>query len=173
MKKLSEATIRRYDGQQLANHLDRLGHEKYRVMNDEIWKISECGTCYYFHTSTLYKDAVLECIKNVYYLESLKKNVPVTIWFNKEELSSTELPLDTLAVSLREYLECFFWGGEVVDWTSKWVYEEEDFSLSFNYEGDEYEISLRNSIQRIPAPVLRSIETEFDLFKPIRFLGAK
>ena len=171
MKKLSEATIRKYNGQQLANHLDRLGHEKYRVMNDEIWKLN--GDHYTFCCGTIDKDAVLECIENVYYLESLKKNVPVTIWWNKEELSSTELPLDTLAVSLREYLECFFWGGEVVDWTSKWVYESEDFSLSFNFEGEEYEISLRNSIQRIPAPVLRSIETEFDLFKPIRFLGAK
>ena len=167
MRKLSEATIKRYDGQQLANHLGRLGHEKYRVIGDRVYKDGE------FWCLISNKDAVLKCINDVHYLESLKKNVPVTIWFNKEELSSTELPLDTLAVSLREYLECFFWGGEVVDWTSKWVYQEEDFSLSFNYEGEEYEISLRNSIQRIPAPVLRSIEMEFDLFKPLRFLGAK
>tara|TARA_Y100001937_G_scaffold121687_1_gene180865 strand:+ start:181 stop:702 length:522 start_codon:yes stop_codon:yes gene_type:complete len=173
MRQLKQSTIKRYTGQQLANHLDLLGHEKYRVMHDEVWILSSCGTCYYFHCSTLNKDAVLECVENVYYLASLQKKVPVNILFNKEEISSTELPLDGLAISLRDHLEAFFWGGEVIGWTDRLVYQEEDFSLSFNFEGDEYEVSLRNSITPIPEQIIRSIELQFDVFKPLRFLGVK
>ena len=76
MKKLSQTTIKRYSGEQLAKHLGRLDSPLYRVEpNGQVWKLTEStpfGNYYGFHCSAYDKDAVLACIEDVYFHNSTK-----------------------------------------------------------------------------------------------------
>ena len=72
MKRLKETTIKRYDANQLSNHLDRLlnafeaGTAPYRCDRYAIWEHHQEFNIYGFYCQYDDRDAIIDAINDVY-----------------------------------------------------------------------------------------------------------